>query len=43
MNNMFAKIDYQNVTAAAYSFAVMVLSLFGLLFVMQRRASDNLY
>ena len=43
MNNMFARLDYQNVTAAAYSFAAMVLLLFGLLFVMQRRASDNLY
>lgn len=43
MNNMFERIDYQFVTAAAYSFAVLVLILFGVLFVMQRRVGDGLY
>lgn len=42
MNNMFAKLDYQNVTAAAYSFAAIVLVLFGLLFLLQRKATDSL-
>lgn len=42
MNNMFAKLDYQNVTAAAYSFAAIVLLLFGLLFLLQRKATDSL-
>lgn len=42
MNNMFAKLDYQNVTAAAYSFAAIVLVLFGILFFLQRKATDSL-
>ena len=33
MNNKFAKLDYQDVTAAAYSFAVIVLFFFGLLYL----------
>ena len=33
MNNKFAKLDYQDVTAAAYSFAVIVLALFGVLYM----------
>ena len=33
MNNKFAMLDYQDVTAAAYSFAVIVLALFGLLYL----------
>ncbi len=33
MNNMFAKLDYQNVTTAAYSFAVIVLALFAMLYI----------
>ena len=32
MNNKFAKLDYQDVTTAAYSFAVLVLALFGVLY-----------
>ena len=32
MNNKFAKLDYQDVTTAAYSFAVIVLVLFGVLY-----------
>ncbi len=43
MNNMFARLDYQNVTAAAYSFAAIVLVLFGALFAVQKRASADLY
>ena len=37
MNNMYGKLNYQNVTAAAYSFAVIVFALFGILFLMQHR------
>ncbi len=33
MNNKFARLDYQDVTTAAYSFAVIVLALFGLLYM----------
>ncbi len=32
MNNKFAQLNYQDVTTAAYSFAVIVLVFFGLLF-----------
>ena len=32
MNNKFSKLDYQDVTTAAYSFAVIVLVLFGVLY-----------
>lgn len=38
MNNMFSKLNYQNVTTAAYSFAALVILLFGLLYLVQRRA-----
>ncbi|MEA4899240.1 carbohydrate ABC transporter permease [Bacillota bacterium Meth-B3] len=37
MNNMFAKLNYQMVTTAAYSFAAIVLALFGALFLIERR------
>ena len=33
MNNQFAKLDYQNVTTAAYSFALIVFVLFGMLYL----------
>lgn len=33
MNNKFAQLDYQDVTTAAYSFAVIVLALFGVLYL----------
>ena len=36
MNNMYGKLNYQNVTTAAYSFAVIVFALFGLLFLTQK-------
>ncbi len=39
MNNMYDKLNYQLVTAAAYSFALIVLGIFALLFFLQRRAS----
>lgn len=42
MNNMFGKLNYQLVTAAAYSFALIVLAIFAVLFAMQRRASRAL-
>jgi len=38
MNNMYGKLNYQNVTTAAYIFAVIVFLLFGILFLSQRRA-----
>ena len=36
MNNMYGKLNYQNVTTAAYSFAIIVFALFGALFLLQR-------
>lgn len=42
MNNMFSKLNYQLVTAAAYSFAVIVFAVFGVLFFLQRRAARGL-
>ena len=42
MNNMYSKLNYQNVTTAAYSFAVIVFALFGLLFFIQKRAQRGL-
>lgn len=39
MNNMFNRIDFHMVTTAAYSFATIVIGLFGILFMLQRRAS----
>ncbi|MBR5959466.1 MAG: sugar ABC transporter permease [Clostridia bacterium] len=42
MNNMYSKLSYQNVTTAAYIFAVMVFALFGLLFLSQRSALKRL-
>lgn len=32
MNNKFSKLDYQDVTTAAYSFAVIVIALFLLMY-----------
>ena len=42
MNNMYGKLNYQNVTTAAYLFAGMVFALFTLLFFLQRRAQRGL-
>ena len=42
MNNMYAKLNYQNVTTAAYSFALVVFVLFGVLFLTQRRLMKTL-
>ena len=42
MNNMFEKLNYQNVTTAAYSFALIVFALFGLLFLTQRQLLKRL-
>ena len=36
MNNMYAKLNYQNVTTAAYIFALIIFALFGALFLLQR-------
>jgi hypothetical protein len=37
MNNHFARINYQYVTTAAYSFAAIVLVLFGALYWVEMR------
>ena len=42
MNNMFQKLNYQNVTAAAYSFGLIVFAIFGVLFFLHRRAARGL-
>ncbi len=42
MNNMYSKLNYQNVSTAAYSFAIVVFLLFGLLFLTQRRLMKTL-
>lgn len=42
MNNMFEKLNYQNVTAAAYTFGLIVFAIFGVLFFIQRRAARGL-
>ena len=42
MNNMFGKLNYQLVTAAAYSFGLIVFALFGALFFLHRRAARGL-
>lgn len=36
MNNLYSKLNYQTVTTAAYSFALIVFVLFGVLFMTQR-------
>ena len=41
MNNKFAKLDYQDVTTAAYSFAVIVLALFGVLYMSKSVRSND--
>ena len=43
MNNMYNKMNYQNVTTAAYTFAAIVFLLFGLLFFMQQRMQKRLH
>ena len=42
MNNMYEKLNYQLVTAAAYSFAVIVMAIFAVLFFLQRKAAQGL-
>lgn len=42
MNNMYGKLNYQNVTTAAYIFAAVVFLLFGALFLSQRRVLRRL-
>lgn len=42
MNNMYGKLNYQNVTTAAYSFALIVFALFGALFLTQRQLLKRL-
>jgi len=42
MNNMFTKLNYQNVTTAAYIFAVIVFAIFAVLYIIQRRLLKRL-
>ena len=42
MNNRYKDLNYQDVTTAAYIFAVIVFVLFGLLFLSQRKALKRL-
>lgn len=42
MNNVYSKLNYQLVTSAAYSFAVIVLLFFGVLFFLQQRAANEI-
>ena len=37
MNNMFSKLNYQSVTTAAYTFALIVFGIFAVLFLIQKR------
>lgn len=41
MNNMFTRLDYPMATAAAYSFAAIVFTLFAILFLLQRYATQG--
>ena len=43
MNNTYGQLNYQMVTSAAYSFALIVLILFGLLFLLQRKSASEIY
>ncbi len=42
MNNVFEKLNYQMVTSAAYSFAAIVLVIFGVLFFLQQRSTNEI-
>ena len=42
MTNVYEKLNYQMVTSSAYSFALIVLVLFGILFFLQQRASNEI-
>lgn len=39
MNNMYSKLNYQNVTTAAYTFSLILFALFGILFWFQKMAT----
>ena len=38
MNNMYSRLNYQNVTTAAYSFAVLVIFLFAAIYLLMMRS-----
>ena len=42
MSNVYEKLNYQMVTSSAYSFALIVLVLFGILFFLQQRAANEI-
>ncbi|MDO4548031.1 MAG: sugar ABC transporter permease [Clostridia bacterium] len=42
MNNMFSRLNYQLVTTAAYSFAIIVFAIFAALFLAQKRLQRRL-
>ena len=41
MNNKFAKLEYQDVTTAAYLFAIGVMVLFALMYMSKAVRSPN--
>lgn len=41
MNNQFARMDFQMVTASAYSFAALVMVFFAVLFLLQKKAAEQ--
>ena len=43
MSNVYEKLNYQMVTSSAYSLAVIVLILFGILFFLQQRSANEIY
>lgn len=42
MNNMFEKLNYSNVTAGAYLFALIVVIIFALLYLIQKKNAEAL-
>ena len=42
MNNLFADLNYQKVTTAAYIFAAIVFVIFGIIYIVQRRLQKRL-
>lgn len=42
MNNMYGNLNYQNVTASAYIFALILFALFGALFLLQKIVTGSI-
>ena len=43
LNNHFAKLNYQNIGAAAVLFAVVVYSIVAILFALEKKWSDSIW